>query len=99
MKRVLLVLVPFILFGCTKNYVMSSGETITYTTKDFFDCKVVAQDSSGVTIVCDENTGILYYTRDTFYTFGITPIIDEDGNPLTLDRWKRKQVEKWEKYK
>ena len=94
MRKILFVMIPFIILGCTKNYEMSSGVTVVYTVKDFFDYDLIAKNIDDSEIICDRNTGILYYVESSLYRYGITPIIGENGKPLTLDEWKRKQIEK-----
>ena len=36
-------------------------------------------------IIADKETGVMYLVLYTHYQFGITPLLNADGSPMTLD--------------
>lgn len=47
---------------------------------EYFNLVVIYEDSSSTEIAYDKNTGVMYYIKSNFYTYGITPIYNADGS-------------------
>ena len=56
---------------------------------NFFDAeKVIAEGYEKIWV--DKNTDVLYYSQEITSLFGITPIFEADGTPLTYAEWQER---------
>ena len=56
---------------------------------NFFDAeKVIAEGYEKIWV--DKNTDVLYYSQEITSLFGITPIFEADGTPLTYTEWQER---------
>lgn len=82
MKKILLLLISFLFFSCTKT-ITNDGRELT--PESFINLETVTEDFSGA-IYKDKYTGVLYLSM----AYRITAIMKPDGTCLTWDEWVKR---------
>lgn len=106
MKKIIFILITIIsiiLTSCnapTEIKTLSADgveSAITYNFNDFFnpvELVYKGSDKTSITIIMDENTGVLYVMKWSGYQWGISPIYDSDGSVLTKEKWLARHNER-----